>query len=117
MSADLLQSWFRTWLNKQPNTRQFKTNDPRCCPVAMFLKSRGAPAPLVEAEAFSMDERASPVTVVQLKHGTYPDHPTVRRMPKWAERFVLTLDNEFGDADSVTPPIVKEVLDKVSKSL
>jgi hypothetical protein len=77
MEATLDREAFRVWLESLPGD-EIAGKAKRCghCPLAEFLRSQGAPAAWVGLDEWSaMDGEWQP-------------------MPRWAEDFVLMIDNE-----------------------
>lgn len=98
MSVELIRSWFKVWLKKQPSGRVFARVDGCNCPLAEFLKSRGAPKPYVGLQYMIPDigdatERAIAIRVA-IKG---PQAVGARKLPGWAEGFVYGLVCGIGD--------------------
>lgn len=112
MSAELIQSWVKTWLQRQPDTTRFEAVDCRKCPLAVFLKSRGAKDPAVGTAYMTADARGLSQGAVNFALENLPEPLRGRRpLPKWAQVFV----HRFDIIDGKTVAAARVVLATIDK--
>lgn len=88
--VELIQSWFRKWLYKQNATDTFVPTG-LTCPLAGYLKARGAKAPYVGSTHYIADSREYD-GIEKLPDDVLRTAPDARKLPAWAAEFIAAYD-------------------------